>query len=82
MTEVYGVVLRTKGAFEVVFGPGSSVDTLVVKLAAMKRLDELIGRGARWLEALYDVAGMIQRKREITDLVASLAAQGDTARRL
>ena len=133
VTEVYRVVLRTKGAFEVVFGPGSSVrvlgldttvpadplrlfqtgercchwlrdpqtelpevelpgftfdreamaagldgplqrlgtaltvlpheekhsvDTLVVKLAAMKRLDELIGRGARWLEALYDIAGM------------------------
>ena len=35
-----------------------SVDTLAVKLAAMRRLDELIGRGARWLEALYDIAGM------------------------
>ncbi len=140
VTEVYGVVLRTKGAFELVFGPGSSVkvlgldttvptdplrlfqtaerscqwlrdpqtelpevelpgftfdreamaagldgpverlgtalavlpqeekhsvDTLVVKLAAMQRLDELIGRGARWLEALYDVAGMEEESDRI-----------------
>ncbi len=132
-TEVYGSILRTRGAFEAVFGPGSSkkllgletrvpvdpeqlfqmgdrcrtwlrnpeivlpavdlpgfafdreamaagidgpldrlgtalaalpqeqkhsVDTLAVKLAGLQRLDELIGRGARWLEALYDVAGM------------------------
>ena len=35
-----------------------AVDTLAVKLTAMQRLDQLIGRGARWLEALYDIAGM------------------------
>ncbi len=133
VTEVYGVLLRTRGAFEAVFGPGTSVkllgldtrvpddpvrlyqtadrcrrwlrdpqielpkvalpgftfdresmaagidgpldllgtalavlpqeekhsvDTLVSKLTGMKRLDELIGRGARWLEALYDIGGM------------------------
>ncbi len=133
VAELYGVLLRTKGAFEAVFGPGTSakllgldtqvpddperlyqtadrcrrwlrdpqtelpavdlpgftfdreamaagidgpldrlgtalaalpqeekhsVDTLVSKLTGMKRLDELIGRGARWLEALYDIGGM------------------------
>ncbi len=133
VTELYGVLLRTKGAFDLVFGPGNSVkllgldtrvpddpvrlyqtgdrtrrwlrdpqvllpavelpgfsfereamaagidgptdrlnaalaglsqeekhsvDTLALKLTGMKQLDELIGRGARWLEALYDIGGM------------------------
>ncbi len=133
VTEVYGVMLRTRTAFEAVFGPGTgvkllgletkvpedpvrlyqtgdrsrrwlrdpqvelpavdlpgfnfdreamasgidgpldrlgaanaalpqemkhSVDTLAVKLTAMQQLDELIGRGARWMEALYDIGGM------------------------
>ena len=35
-----------------------SVDTLVSKLTAMQQLNELIGRGARWMEALYDIGGM------------------------
>ncbi len=140
VTEVYGVILRIKSAFEAVFGPGSSakllgldtrvpddpvrlyqtgerccrwlrdpqvelpkvdlpgfdfnreamasgldgplkrlgtalvvlprsekhsVDTLVVKLATMKRLNELIGRGARWLEALYDIGGMEEESDRI-----------------
>ncbi len=42
-----------------------SVDTLVVKLTGMQRLDELIGRGARWLEALYDIAGMDQESDRV-----------------
>ncbi len=133
VTELYGVLLRTKGAFDLVFGPGTSVkllgldtrvpddpvrlyqtgdrtrrwlrdpqvglpgvelpgfsfdreamaagidgptdrlgtalaglsqeekhsvDTLASKHTGMKQLDELIGRGARWLEALYDIGGM------------------------
>ena len=35
-----------------------TVDTLVAKMNRMQRLDQLIGRGARFMEALYDVAGM------------------------
>ncbi|MCP3963546.1 MAG: hypothetical protein GY719_37395 [bacterium] len=35
-----------------------SVDTLVSKLISMRRLDQLIGRVARLMESLYDVAGM------------------------
>ena len=133
VAEVYGVVLRTKGAFEKVFGPRTSVkllgldtqvptdparlfqttdqarswlrdpevelpavdlpgftfdreamaagldrplerlgsalavlpreqkhsvDSLAIKLAGLQQLDQLIGRGARWLEALYDLCGM------------------------
>ncbi len=35
-----------------------TVDTLVSKMQAMQRLDQLIGRSARLMEALYDIAGM------------------------
>ena len=140
VTELYGVLLRTRRAFEAVFGPGSgvkllgldnrvpddpvrlyqtadrcrrwlrdpevelpevdlpgfafdreamaagidgplgrlqaalvvlpqeekhSVDTLVVKLTGMQRLDELIGRGARWMEALYDIGGMVEESDRV-----------------
>ena len=41
-----------------------SVDTLVSKMTRMRRLDQLIGRGARFMEALYDVAGMEEESEE------------------
>ncbi len=36
----------------------TSVDTLAAKLRRMRRLDRMIGQAARFLEALYDLAGM------------------------
>ena len=42
-----------------------SVDTLVSKMTRMRRLDQLIGRGARFMEALYDVAGMEEESDRI-----------------
>ena len=36
----------------------SSIDSLAGKFAAMQRLDRLVGQGARFTEALYDLAGM------------------------
>ena len=34
-------------------------------MTRMRRLDELIGRGARFVEALYDVAGMEEESDRI-----------------
>ena len=42
-----------------------TVDTLVSKMTRMRRLDQLIGRGARFTEALYDVAGMEEESDRI-----------------
>ncbi len=42
-----------------------TVDTLVSKMTRMRRLDQLIGRGARFMEALYDVAGMEEESDRI-----------------
>ncbi len=35
-----------------------AVDTLAAKIRRKQRLDQLVGRGARFFEALYDLAGM------------------------